>query len=339
MKKVFSQSELARNLGLSDWTVSRALNGHPAVKESTRQRVIAATQEMSFQPDPFARALRGKKTGMVGISVNTLRNSILLEKLASFNDFLHEHGLRGILMYNERMGATELRGLADFRSLRVDAVVLVQSYLSPDKVEKALSGLPCVHVDPIESQHDHTVEMNRNHGIKLLINHLVGLGHRNFGTLGIHKKNMWRWPGLFEALKSHGLIPSRHLKQYPPLESPAQSYEMGALYAKMVINDPKAPTALIAINDSVALATAQYLISHGFSVPQRFSVTGFDHLEIADHLNPTLTTVDHQPQKLMEAVGSMLLKQLGICKTTKIKKRVVVPPKLIIGESTGQAPQ
>jgi len=334
-RREFSQSELAQHLGLSDWTVSRAINGHPAVKAATRERVLRAMQDVGFQPNPLARGLRGKGTGLVGVIFTELRNSILLEKLASFENFLHEHDLRSLLVFAGQDAAAELRALADFRRLHVDAVVLIQSILTKAQCAKPLSGIKWVHVDPQSAHPAPVVGLDREKGVELLIEHLFSLGHRHFGTLGILDINRWRWPGLLKALTKRGLDPSQHLKQYLPLRNEEPSYAMGIHAAEQVLADSEAPTALIAINDRVALAAAQHLTRHGASVPGRFSVTGFDHLEVAEHLHPTLTTIDHRTHQLMEAAGNLLLNRLKKTSSNTPSETLFIEPQLIVGESTG----
>jgi len=338
-RKVISQSELARHLGLSEWTVSRAINGHPAVKESTRDRVLKAMRELGFRPDPLARGLSGKGTGMIGISFNELRHPILLEKLALLESFLFEHNFRSVLAFTRQNEESELRTIADFRRLRVDAVVLVNSTLSATKCASIGPDLKLIHLDPIVPQQGTSVSVDRNFGVELLVDHLFNLGHRYFGTLGILKINSWRWLGLVKALKKHRLDPAKHLRQYlPPDVAMEASYEMGIYLAEQVLADPSAPTALLALNDRVALSAAQHLARHGAPVPGRFSVTGFDHLNISRHLHPTLTTIDHEAPVLMEAAGRLLLQKLEENAEPENGCQVMIKPSLIVGESTGPAP-
>ncbi len=336
MDKSVSQAELARYLGLSDWTVSRAINGHPLVKESTRQRVLEAMREIGFQPNPLARGLSGKRTGLVGIIFSELQHPVLLEKLTLFESFLHKHEFRSLLAFTGMDEASELRAIADFKRLRVDAIVLVQSTLGKEPAAKLLSGCCKIHVDPIAQQHGPSVLVDRNRGVELLIDHLYELGHRYFGTMGILEINSWRWLGLIKAFNKYGLDPQKHLRQYlPPDQDPPMraSYEMGIDLARKVLEDPKAPTALLAINDHVALSAAQYWMSQGQSVPGRFSITGFDHVEVSRFLRPRLTTIDHEPALLMEAAGHLLLKQLeGKAAVAQTRQ---ITPRLIVGESTG----
>lgn len=337
-RKVVSQFELARHLGLSEWTVSRAINGHPAVKESTRRRVMQVMREVGYQPSPLALGLRGKKTGLVGISfTGVLRDSVLLEKLDLFQTFLRTRHLRGIVSFNERSETSQLQAIADFRSLHVDAILLVQSSLPARLCEEMLKGLVAVHVDPTVEQEGPVVSLDRDRGMELLVNHLVEFGHRHFGTLGIKSMNSWRWPGLVKALARHGLDPGQVLKSYGPRENQVLSYQMGVELAERVLADPKAPTALIAISDRLAMGAAQHLVRRGATVPGRFSITGFDHLEVADHLHPKLTTIDHQAEKLVETAGKLLLTLLNEEEAPNIGPPIKTPPRLIVGHSTGPA--
>lgn len=341
-RKLLSQSELARHLGLSEWTVSRAINGHPAVKESTRKRVLGAMRDFGFQPDPFARGLRGKGTGLIGVAFNELRNSILLDKLALFEHFLHNNGLRSVLALAGQSVESEMQVIEDFRRLRVDAVVLVQSTLSEKQSAKVLTGLKRIHIDPMIPQSG-SVAVDRNHGVELLVDHLYELGHRKFGTLGIMEINRWRWDGLLRGLSKHGLTPKKNLKMYFSEEAQGNelfySYAAGIEMAEHILADPDPPTALIALNDRVALGAAQHFEHRGVSVPGRFSVAGFDHLEISECLHPKLTTIDHQPQKLIDAAGEALMRRLrDNSEPEDFREPLFIRPLLLPGESTGPTP-
>src|SRR5690606_23635790 len=94
---VATTSALARHLGLSRWTVSRVLNGHPGVRPDTVARVRAAMDELGFTPDPLARGLRGTPTGAVGVCFSELESPILARKTATLQRLLREAGLRSLI--------------------------------------------------------------------------------------------------------------------------------------------------------------------------------------------------------------------------------------------------
>ncbi len=333
--RVRSVAELARYLGLSDWTVSRAINGHPAVKASTRERVLATMREVGFQPDPMARALRGKVSGLIGICFGELHNTILIEKLAYLEAFLHEHGMRSILAFTGNDSAAEARAVEDFKRLRVEGIVLAQSHLTPELGAKLLAGQEHIFVDPIEEQPGPSISLDRNWGMELLVEHLAALGHRRFGLLGIPEANIWRRPGFYRALEKLGLEVATHavFYDYPP--SCSSPFEAGVRMAQQVLASPNPPTALLALSDRVAVTVIAHLRAHGAQVPGDFSVTGFDHLEMGRWLPPSITTIDQQPQRLMRSAGEVLVEKLRQSPGTAQPQKRFVEPVLVIGDSTG----
>src|SRR5210317_1314738 len=94
--RIEGTAALARHLGLSRWTVSRILNGHPGVKEETRQRVMKAVAELGFEPNKLARSLRGGRSGLIGVSFPYLEATVLAEKGRVLKNALAEAGYRGI---------------------------------------------------------------------------------------------------------------------------------------------------------------------------------------------------------------------------------------------------
>src|SRR5687768_17864593 len=78
---IHSIADFARHLNLSAWTVSRAINGHPEVNQRTRQRIVAAMHELGFRPNPLARGLGGRRTGMIGVCFMGLGNPIVDRKV------------------------------------------------------------------------------------------------------------------------------------------------------------------------------------------------------------------------------------------------------------------
>lgn len=338
-KKVTSTHGLAEYLGLSEWTVSRAINGHPEVKAATRERILKAMDELGFRPNPVARGLSGKAMGIVGVCVGNAHNAVMIDKITLLDDFLRRHQLRGMLAISPNHEAGEIRILEDFRHLRVDGIVLIQSCLSKALLENTLEGISCVHVDPSDPKVMPSVWLDRIEALRLGTRHLVELGHRSFGVLGFSSLNAWRWNGIVKALNECGIDPARNTQTFE-LEAPgAESYAEGIQLAQLVLGAKRRPTALIAINDRVASGAIQQLVDRGFRIPEDFSVIGFDNLPVGQHLRPTLTTIDQQSKFLIEKAGELMLAQLGKLPASGADHRLRVEPRLIVRESTGPAPK
>lgn len=335
---ILSIPDFAKYLGLSTWTVSRAINGHPEVNEKTRKRIMAAMEEVGFQPNPLARGLGGRRTSMVGVCFMGLGNPILDRKVFHLQEFLRKNHLRSLLEVRQRDVQQETHAIEDFRRIRVDGVVLIHSELEAEQSRRMLEGMACVHVDPHHPQTTTSVALDRHRAMRLLLEHLLRLEHRSFALLGFGRHDPWRWPGLAETAKAHGLDPAKALRvveDVPAVESPI---EAGELMAEAVLRWPKRPTALITVDDRTALGAIQALRNAGVDVPRQMSVTGFDNLDLARKLHPTLTTIEQNPARLMERAGTLLLQQLALSPDERGKTvSELVTPELVVGESTSPA--
>jgi len=348
--RIASTVDLARHLGLSEWTVSRAINGHPEVKAATRERILQAMEESGFRPNPVARGLNGKAMGIVGVCFGDPRNGVMVEKISALDRFLHAHELRGVLSISQRNEASEGRILSDFRHMRVDGVVLIQSFLGARLLSRLLDGMSCVHVDPADTEISPSITMDRGVAMRMVVDHLVGLGHRSFALLGFGPSNFFRWDGVQAALAAHGIDLETRLESIE-LESPGlESFSEGVEMAQRLIPRVRAaqrarkrggavryPTALIALNDRVAIGAIQAFHAAGIAIPRDLSLVGFDDLEVGSHLLPKLTTVNQQPELLMKRAGELLLGVLGKPGGTS-RKRLHVDPLLQVRESSGPAP-
>jgi Transcriptional regulators len=328
--------DFAKYLGLSSWTVSRAINGHPEVSEKTRRRIMAAMEEVGFRPNPLARGLGGRRTSMIGVCFMGLGNPIMDRKVYHLQEFLRRHQLRSLLEMRMRDAQQEVRAIEDFRRIHVDGIVLIHSELDAASSRKALGSTPCVHVDPHEPQPTMCVSVDRRRAMRLLMEHLLRLGHRSFALLGIREDDPWRWSALVETVEAHGLDAARALTAVKGMPEVESQIEAGELMAESVLKWPKRPTALIALDDRMALGAIQALKNANIDVPREMSVTGFDNLDLARKLHPTLTSIEQNPLRLMERAGALLLEQLELPAEQRGRAAAeTVAPELVIGESTG----
>jgi DNA-binding LacI/PurR family transcriptional regulator len=335
--RIASIVEFAKYLDLSVWTVSRAINGHPEVKENTRRRVMAAMEEVGYRPNPLARGLGGRRTGMIGVCSIGIENPILNAKIYHLQESLRPHSLRILLEMASQNSQDEERAIEDFARLRVDGVVLMYSTLTSESVARLLPGVACVQVDPHRPQTLPNISIDRRKAMRLLFEHLLRLEHRSFALL-FAKTDPWRWPSLVEVARDHGLDPEKIFRfvDAPPGTGPI---EAGQLMTEEVLKWAKRPTAIIARDDRMALGVIQALRQAGLVVPRHMSVAGFDNLDLARKLHPTLTTIEQNPAALMKQAVEMLLSQIALPSIKRgCSAAETISPELVTGESTGMAP-
>jgi DNA-binding LacI/PurR family transcriptional regulator len=336
---IVSIADFARHLDLSAWTVSRAINGHPEVNEKTRERIRIAMQELGFQPNPLARGLRGSGTNLVGVSFIGMRSPIMNTKLFHLQEQLRDQHLRCVLELTERDPVVEARVVEDLLRLRVDGLVLCYSNLGPNQGPHVKARIPCVHVDPLQPQTSASVTLDRRRAMELVLDHLLDLGHRRFGLLGIGREDAWRWPALVEIARARRLDPEAAFVHLGADAPPERSLPAGGEMALAALRHALRPTALICVNDLVALGALEGLRTAGVSVPRDVSVTGFDNLELGRYLHPTLTTIDQNPPALMQRAVELLVRQIAGGRRKPGEPLVhLIEPTLVIGQSTGPAP-
>ncbi len=336
---------LARHLGISRWTVSRVLNGHSGVSEETVKRVQQAIQELDFQPSALARSLRGGQTATVGVCFQDLDSPVMAMRAASLQQRLREEGYQTVIELSGASVELERDAIRRFVGQRVDAVVSIFSRLpADDSVIRLLQreNIPCFWIDPEHAVPGDKVVLDRARSMKLVLEHLSGLGHRRIALLGIDPADPFgalRIPGLHQHAPRFGYHFDRDFIQiYHPGET-RHGFEYGYELAGEFIArcQQPMPTAIIALNDRIAIGVINRLREDGIRVPHDVSVVGYDNIAVAEHYYPSLTTVDHQTERLMDLAVRGILERLKPQGATNPPQESSVRPKLVIRQSTDKA--
>jgi DNA-binding LacI/PurR family transcriptional regulator len=339
---ITSTSELATHLGLSRWTVSRVINDHPDVKEETRQKVLQAMEELHFSPSIFARGLRGGKTNTIGVCFREVDNPILARKIACLQSLLRQRGYRSLIELTEGDPQLEADAVRHFITLRVEAIVLVGSSEGESSALQLLkeSGIPGVLVDPLAPVPDLPgVELDRPRAMRLILEHLLGLGHRKFALLGISSEVPYGRPRLktlASVAAEHHLSFEKDFEIFTTPDPQGYGYAYGRCLAQLLIDKGTDATALIALDDLIALGAMRRLQEHGFTIPADFSIVGFDNIDITEHTTPRLSTVDQQVKPMIEAAIVLLYHQMEDDLSTNGRIHTRIEPELVLRESTTQ---
>jgi DNA-binding LacI/PurR family transcriptional regulator len=308
-----STAELANHLGLSRWTISRVINGHPGVRDGTRQRVECAMRELGFSPNPMARGLRGQRTHMVGICLHELDNPVLSSKAMALQRFLRARGYQALLELTNSERTLETLALQSFRSLKVDGIILVASRLQKNDAllqELLFKKMPIVALDPFHPLPLPTVCLNRRLALRQLTDIFLKKGHSQITLAGISPRSEYgheRMAGIEEALEEAGLAPDKALSIFE--KSPTLGYTVMAGFeiAERMLAQAGLPQAIIAANDRIAMGIVQRFRSAGKQAPQDYSIAGFDNLETGLCAQPALTTIDQQVDTMIELAVEQLL--------------------------------
>lgn len=313
-KPIVSTTALARHLGLSRWTISRVLNGHPEVKPETSRRVREAMDELGFVPSLLGRALRSARTGLVGVSFQAIGLPIISRKIETLQNVIRGAGFRALLEVTDGSPELELTVIRHFLAMRVDGLILVGGIRPSNagRIKKMLEsrGMPVVLVDPMEPLPLPTVELDREAGIQATFEHLFEMGHRRFALLGVDESVPYgsiRCQALRRVLAQHGFSWEENVVTIANSNQATLDFNYGRELADRFASLPSRPGAILALNDQIAIGAMARLRSVGIAIPEDVSIVGFDNLEVADHTLPPLTTVDQHIDEIVQRAVAMLV--------------------------------
>jgi DNA-binding LacI/PurR family transcriptional regulator len=330
---------------LSRWTISRVLNGHSEVKPETCQRVREAMERLGFVPSPLGRALRGGRTGMVGICFQALGSPIVARKIATLQRILRGAGFRALCELTDGHPELELEVVRNFIAMKVDGIVMVGG-ITEENADVLVAMLraqnaAAVVVDPLQRFPLPTVELDREEAMRLALRHLVELGHDRIAILGIDEAVRYgvnRWRGIREFAGARHWSVDEHFVLLSEPGPPALDFAYGERLAGQYLALPSGtrPSAVVALNDQVAIGAMSRLQQAGLVVPRDVSVLGFDNLDVSAHVTPRLTTVDQHVDQMMQTAVDLLAAQTVTADAGDDAPRVIMPL-LVARESTGPA--
>lgn len=334
-----SVGDFAQHLGLSRWTVSRILNGHPGVHEDTRKRVMDEMSRIGFQPNMMARSLRGAKTGLIGVCFQEIESPILARKISSLQESLRSRGLRGLMEITSGVPEAERDIINHFFSLHVDGVILIGSALSPDDpIIKRLKteSMPVVMVDAANDIPLPRVELDRHMAMLLCLRHLQQRGHTSFALLGLESDPVYgarRIEGLKVAAEKLSIDWKKSFLSLKKEGRKVWSYEYGFDLVQDLLQLEEPPRGLIALNDRVAIGAMKAIREWGYAIPDDFAIVGFDNLDIGMWTDPALTTIGQNVAEMIEQAIKMVQDLVDGAARSGVSV-VRVQPKLIVRASS-----
>lgn len=337
-----STADFARYVGLARTTVSRVLNGHPGVKRSTIERVHKALDQTGFTPNAFAVGLRGKGAAVAGICMENLLTPPMVAKLALLQKRLRARGFTCLI---EVLAPGESRKVVQhFQAMQASAVIFIGHFVASELAQRIAElrrrKIAHVLIDQANIPGANSVSFDRAGAMHLVMNHLLDLGHRSFGLLGMNNPEQVsrdRLRGITEALHARGLDPIAHTLSLDHLEMRENDFTFGRALARRFAALEKRPTALVGVNDEVAIGAMLALEEMGLSVPGEVSVTGFNNQDICLMTSPNVTSVDQQVEPTIDIALELLTEQLQHVSDQPVVR--MIKPSMIARQSSGAAPR
>jgi LacI family transcriptional regulator len=313
--------DVARRAGVSLSTASRVINdkGYP-VAQATRQRVLDAVRELNYSPSVLARALVTKRTQIVGVIVGDVEDPYFAEIVRGVEDVARRSGYLVIVCNADRDPATELSYLRTLHDYRVDGVILAgggvldEAYRQPHIQAVAQledQGSVVVALAEVAAPVPRVTIDNRG-ASALMTRHVVELGHRRIGVIAGPEQittAQSRLQGVLDVLTEHGDVLAEQATTDDLIASGALTVvsgdftvEGGERAAEALYDRAPRPTAIIAVNDQMAVGALTAAHRRGLSVPGDLTIVGFGDTIAARQAWPPLTTVS-VPRHEMGAIA------------------------------------
>lgn len=331
MRKAITLKDVARETGVHISTVSRALdpNARTSLKPEVVQRVREAAHRLGYRPNRMASGLRTNRTMTVGIMIPDITNMIFPPIVRGIEHVLEPLGYAAIIVNTDNMTDREERLVDVLRERGVDGIVHAAVLRDDPKIlETAAEGTPVVTVNRrIERATIPAVVNDEGHGIRLLMRHLSGMGHRRIAHIGGPEESS---TGQVRTQRFRAEVRELGLDLPPEGVVTAARYheEEGAKAALRLLDGGWPFTAILCANDRLALGAISALQARGLRCPEDISVTGFNDMPFLDLIPPGLTTVRIQ----LAAVGQFaarILVELMTDRSAAVPSETVMPVELV----------
>lgn len=328
--------DVAKRAGCSTATVSRAINKPDTVGEDVRVRVMAAIRELGYVPDSAARALSRRRSNTIGIIIPSIKDSIFAAQVEALQRVCSDRGFNMVIALSSYDVEREQKEVQTLIRNGVEGLMLVGGMHPPELYRLLASrNVAYVHTSVYEPDSPHpSIGFENSEASYRAANYLIELGHRRIGVMtpppSRNDRARYRVAGISRALEAAGL----ELHEADIVECGYTIGEARPRFREWMAREPGC-TALICHNDVMALAALVEAREMGITVPGQLSIVGFDDLEWASHIRPSLTTVRVAWGQMAALAGTFLIDTLA-GETPAHSTRIDFD--LVVRESAGRAP-
>lgn len=319
--------DVARRADVSVATVSRILNGLSGYSDKTKQKVLAAIEEMGYRPNAIARSLNNRRTQTIGVLFPALTSEFSSSLLHGIEDYAHRRQYSVLVCNTDVDGHRTMNYLQVMREKQVDGLIFVSEVLTEAyTAELGAMNIPVVLVasSTDDPRYPH-VKVDDRQAAYDATGYLIHKGHRRIamisGTPGDPIASLPRIEGYKQALLDHGVAAAPEWIAYGNFY-----YESGALAMEALMKRDLGITAVFAASDEMAVGAMHAAARLGLQVPEDLSIIGYDNIRLATMVHPPLTTV-HQP--LREIGQEAAAKLLQMAESGQAARSLIVPHRIM----------
>jgi LacI family transcriptional regulator len=324
-----TQAQIAEKLGISRQLVTFALGGYPQVSKESRARILAAALEMGYRPNPHARAMLRKKTGIIALWIPDQISTHYSHVARELGRLVKQAGQELII---SEVGAADMKQI--WTHVPFDGICAVDASKAVQLELKSLAGksVPVVSLGSYSSSDTDNVHVDMEAGTMQAMQHLIGAGFRRIAHATFVRKNIAgesRRIGYTNAMREAGL--ETEFIHYPLSE---RQRPVARQLIRDYIAEHGKPEAIFCHSDDAALGIYRGLCDAGIRVPADIALVGCDGIEDTEYLECPLTTLVQPVAEMCDAAWQFLQNRLA--EPTIPIQQTILTPKLAIRASSSR---
>ncbi len=330
-----SLKDLARELGVSIATVSRALRNSPEIGKDMQEKVKELARRMNYRPNPFAQSLRKEAPRIIGVVVPNLVTHYYAAVLDGIEEEARKVGYSVISANTHEDSEAEVRAIDNFISLHVEGIIACLSQNTTEYShfeEIADMGIPLVFFGrTCLTDRFSSVTANGDEAAQQATQHLIETGSRRIAFIaGPNHLDMVRRRkhGYLEALRENRIAIDRSLVICEKID-----YQWALEAVGNLLRQEHRPDAILAFNDIIAFAAFTAIKQAGLRIPEDVALIGFTDDPHAKYVTPRMSAIEDQSHLMGQTACQLLLKNIG--GDTHIYKKIV-PQQVVIRDTSAK---
>lgn len=324
-EKAITVYDIAREAGVSPATVSRVLTSNARVSEEKRQRIEELIKKYDFEPNGLARSLSKQETKTIGMIVPDIRNPYFSNIFIECEMLASQYGYNMILCNTMNDLTSEMGHLRNLCEKHVDAIIQMGG--NADEIEpnieyvnlinKTARKMPIVAGGEFPGAECYKVYTEKEHGMGKLIDYLIQYGHRRIALIGGRNTvipTVRKRESLKHYLQIYDLEPDPEL-----ITDSDYGIEGGYESMKKLLDRNNIPTAIITVNDQVAIGVMRACAESKIRIPSDISLVAFDDTYFSEIAIPQLTSVNYNLKLHSEKMMATIIDSINGNETERVK--------------------
>jgi DNA-binding LacI/PurR family transcriptional regulator len=326
--------DIAKKLGISPSTVSRALKDHPDISAKTKKAVSELAQKLKYEPNAIALSLQSSRSNVIGLIIPEIVHYFFSQVISGIEDVANDAGYHVMICQSNESYIREVKNVQALLASRIDGLLVSVSKETRDfshfrNLKK--KNIPIVFFDRICKEIDSDrVIVDDFTGAYKAVEHLICTGCKRIAHLSTNQNlliGLNRYEGYLKALKDFGLPVDERLIVR------CDTHKAARLVTKRLIYELHPPDGIFAVNAQTAIGAIQTIKENGLRIPEDIAVVGFSNDIYCTMTDPQLTSVDQFGYLMGQKAARMILDRI-LSKQDYPTSTEVIETQLIIREST-----